>query len=66
MTMRAVTILGFVLLGGAAVVLYLVGRARRFGLAPLGEVVDAARGRTAVRLALVVVWAWVGWHLLAR
>ena len=66
MTMRAVTILGFALLGGVAVALYLAGRARRLGLVPLGDLVDALRARTVVRLALVVAWAWVGWHLLAR
>ncbi len=66
MTMRAVTILGFVLLGGVAVALHAAGRAHRLGFAPLGDVVDALRSRTVVRVALVVVWAWVGWHLLAR
>jgi Family of unknown function (DUF6186) len=66
MTIRTLTVLGFALLGAIAVVLYLAGRARRVGLAPLGELVDALRSQTVVRLALVVVWAWVGWHLLAR
>jgi hypothetical protein len=66
MTMRVVTILGFALLGGAAVMLYLAGRTRWLGLIPLGDLVDVLRSRTVVRLALVVVWAWVGWHLLAR
>lgn len=64
--MREVTILGFALLGGVAMMLYLAGRARRLGLVPLGDLVDVLRSRTAVRLALVVVWVWVGWHLLAR
>ena len=66
MTVRVVTILGFALLGAVAVMLYLAGRARRLGLVPLGDLVDALRSRSAVRLSLVVVWAWVGWHLLAR
>jgi len=66
MTIRTLTVLGFALLASAAVVLYLAGRARRLGLAPLGELVDVLRSQTVVRLALVVVWAWVGWHLLAR
>ena len=66
MTMRVVTILGFATLGGVAMMLYLAGRARWLGLAPLGDLVDAVRSRTAARFALVVVWAWLGWHLLAR
>ena len=66
MTLRAVTMLGFTLLGGAAVLLCLAGWARRLGLVPLSHLVDALRSRTEVRLVLVVVWAWLGWHLLAR
>ena len=66
MTMRLVTILGFALLGGVAVLLYLAGRARWLGITPLGDLVDVVRSRTAARFALVVVWAWLGWHLLAR
>jgi hypothetical protein len=66
MTLRAVTMLGFSLLGGAAVTLYLAGRARRLGFVPLGHLVDALRSRAGVRLMLVVVWGWLGWHLLAR
>lgn len=66
MTMRGVTIGGFVALGAVALALYAGGRARRSGLAPLGELVDALRAPTAARLALVAVWMWVGWHFLAR
>ncbi len=66
MTMRVVTVLGFALLGGVAVMLYVAGRVRLLGLVPLGDLVDALRSRTVVRLVLVVVWVWVGWHLLAR
>jgi hypothetical protein len=66
MTTRTLTILGFALLATTAVVLYLAGRAHRFGVAPLGDLTDALRSRTAVRFALVLAWAWLGWHLLAR
>lgn len=64
--MRTLTILGFALLGAAAVVLHLAGRAHRFGLAGLGDLTDALRSRASLRLALVLIWAWLGWHLLAR
>ncbi len=66
MTMRTITILGFVLLGATATVLYLAGRARRFRLVPLSELIDVLRSRPAIRIVLVLVWAWAGWHLLAR
>jgi hypothetical protein len=42
------------------------GRARRFGLVPLGEVIDAVCGSLAGRLVVALGWAWLGWHLLAR
>jgi Family of unknown function (DUF6186) len=46
--------------------LTILGRARRLGLAPLGDVMDAIRSSKAGRFALTLSWAWVGWHLLAR
>ncbi len=66
MSVRTVTVAGFVVLAVVAVALYGAGRAHRLGLAPLGEVIDLLRVTVAGRLALVTVWAWVGWHLLAR
>ena len=66
MTSRQLTIAAFVALALAAVVLYVAGRTRRLGLAPVGEVVDAARSSLPGRLGLVLAWAWLGWHLLAR
>ena len=42
------------------------GRAQRLGLAPLGEVIDAAWSSLPGRLAVALGWAWLGWHLLAR
>lgn len=66
MSSRELTIAGFLVLAVVAVGLYLLGRARRWGLAPVGDVTDAIRTSKAGRLALVLSWAWVGWHLLAR
>lgn len=63
---RALTITGFLVLALAAVTLYLLGRKRRLGLAPLGEVTDVIRTSASGRFALAVAWVWVGWHLLAR
>lgn len=66
MSMRALTIAGFVLLGIAALVVYLAGRRAWWGVAPLGQLVDVVRTTLPGRVALFLVWAWLGWHLLAR
>jgi hypothetical protein len=66
MSLRKLTITGFLVLAVVAVGLHLLGRVHRLGLAPLGDVTDAIRTSTAGRLALTFSWAWVGWHLLAR
>jgi hypothetical protein len=66
MSTRAVTIAGFVILTVAAAALYVTGRARRAGLGPLGEVIDAIGPSAPARLALALGWIWIGWHLLAR
>lgn len=66
MSSRELAITGFLVLAVVALGLYLLGRARRLGLAPLGDVTDAIRTSKAGRFALALSWAWVGWHLLAR
>jgi hypothetical protein len=66
MTARGLTIAALAALTVAAAVLYLAGRAHRLGLAPLGEVIDAACASLPGRLAVALGWAWLGWHLLAR
>ena len=65
MTARAWTIGGYLVLGAAALVLVLYGRrGRRLG--SLRSVVDALVARRAPAMVLVLAWAWVGWHFLAR
>ena len=66
MTARELTIAAFVALAVAGAALYLAGRARRLGLVPLGEVMDAARSSLPGRLAVALGWVWLGWHILAR
>jgi hypothetical protein len=66
MSSRGLTIAGFVALGALALALTVLGRTRRLGLARPGVVADAVRCTGVGRLALVVIWAWTGWHLLAR
>lgn len=65
MTARAVTIGGYLLLAVAALVLASYGRRGR-RLSPLRSVVDAMVARRATAIVLVLAWAWVGWHFLAR
>ena len=66
MSSRELTIAGFLVLAVVALGLYLLGRARRLGLAPLGDVTEAIRTSKAGRFVLALSWAWVGWHVLAR
>lgn len=66
MTMRALTILGFVVLFVAAAVLVAASRRYRERLATFAEAVDAVGRRRGTRLGLVLIWAWLGWHFLAR
>ena len=62
---RVVTLLGY---GAVAVwALALELAARRSGrLSTFGEVLDAVVRRWPVRVALLVGWLWLGWHLFAR
>ena len=66
MSSHELTVTGFLVLAVVALVLYLLGHARRWGLAPLGDVTDAIRTSRAGRVALALCWAWLGGHLLAR
>jgi hypothetical protein len=63
MTARALVIAAYAALAVAAVALQLAGRAGRFGLVPVTVLVRASR---VGRFVVVVGWAWLGWHLLAR
>jgi hypothetical protein len=65
-TTRGLTIAGFAVLAMVTAVLTLAGRAGRLGLVPPGELLDALRSLLPARLAIVLGWAWLGWHFLAR
>jgi hypothetical protein len=66
MTVRWLITAGYAALAAAALALELAGRMRRLGLVPLGEVTAAVCAALPGRLVLVLGWAWLGWHLLAR
>lgn len=62
---RGVTIAGYVLLAVAVLgwQLSAVVSGRR---ATLGHVLHAIKQSGPGRIALVVTWAWIGWHLFVR
>jgi uncharacterized protein DUF6186 len=66
MSDRALIITGFaallVAVGGATLIAHLY----RDRVATLGEIVDHLMRRRVTRILLVIVWAWLGWHFLAR
>lgn len=67
MNSRLVTIAGFCVLFGLGTVLTLASLVFRRSLATLGEALRAVPLRRLLpRLLIVLVWAWLGWHLLAR
>jgi hypothetical protein len=66
MSDRAVIIVGFVLVLLAALGAVVVARVRRELVAPLGETMAYLTDTRAAKIAAVLVWAWLGWHFLAR
>jgi hypothetical protein len=64
MTTRAVTMIGYVVVGCAGVLFLMAGRLGV--MARPGEVVDALLARRWSRMVIVLVWAWLGWHFLVR
>ncbi|MBF6467151.1 hypothetical protein IU427_18470 [Nocardia beijingensis] len=66
MSDRAVILLGFALILAAALVALSVTRLRRDSVAALGETIAYLTGTRTTRILAVLVWAWLGWHFLAR
>jgi hypothetical protein len=64
MTSRDVTIIGYIVLASAAVLLFAAGRLGI--LVRAGEVVAALLARRSTRVLIVLGWAWLGWHFLVR
>jgi hypothetical protein len=44
----------------------LAGRTLRRGWPTAAQLLRAARGHALSRLALVIGWVWLGWHVFAR
>lgn len=67
---RFATILGFAVLFALALLLMAITRrssGRNSGrIATFGEVITQLGGSRGLRAVFIFVWAWVGWHFLAR
>lgn len=66
MTMRTLTIAGFLVMGTIAVLLVVLPYLRRGALATTDETFTRLTRTRPARLAFVLVWVWLGWHFLAR
>jgi Family of unknown function (DUF6186) len=66
MTDRTIIILGFVALLVLTLGAVIASHLRRYRLATIAETVAyLTRGRPA-KIIAVLIWAWLGWHFLAR
>jgi len=61
-----VTILGYLVVLLAGVVLQLLATRTRAPIPSLGKVFSWAMGTRARRIGVLVAWAWVGLHFFAR
>ncbi|MGO4648179.1 DUF6186 family protein [Nocardia sp. 2YAB30] len=66
MSDRAIVIVGFALVLVATIGAVAVTHVRRDLVAPVGETIAYLTRTRAARMAAVLVWAWLGWHFLAR
>lgn len=66
MSARTVIILGFAVLLAVTLAAALVTHLRRERLATLSETVAHLTASRPARILAVLIWAWLGWHFLAR
>lgn len=66
MTTRSVFLAGYAVVGLALTVLVLLSHHRPSAVAPFTELVEAATRRRAGRVLALLLWWWVGFHVLAR
>lgn len=66
MTARTAIILGFAILAALTLAVIVASHLRRDRLTTFAETVAyVTRTRTA-KIIAVLIWAWLGWHFLAR
>ncbi|MEV4126762.1 DUF6186 family protein [Nocardia sp. NPDC049707] len=66
MSDRVIVIVGFVLVLVVTLGVVVVTHVRRDLVAPVGETIAYLTRTRVGRIAAALVWAWVGWHFLAR
>jgi hypothetical protein len=66
MTARAVIILGFAVILAGILAAVALTHLRRDRLATFTETLDHLTRSRAAKIAAVLLWAWIGWHFLAR
>ncbi|MEV6432268.1 DUF6186 family protein [Nocardia sp. NPDC051463] len=66
MSDRVLVIVGFVLVLVVTLGVVVVTHVRRDLVAPMSETIAYLTQTRAARIAAVLVWAWSGWHFLAR
>ncbi len=66
MTSHDLTVLGYLVLVFAGVVLELLATVRRTGIPSLQEVLTRVMRTRTGRVGVLVAWAWVGLHFFAR
>ncbi|WP_433714368.1 DUF6186 family protein [Nocardia sp. CA-084685] len=66
MSDRVIVIVGFVLVLVVTLGVVVFTHMRRDLVAPVGETIAYLTRTRVARIAAVLIWAWVGWHFLAR
>ncbi len=66
MNAHDVTVLGYLVVLLAGVLLELIAVRRRSGIPPLGEVFTRIMRTRTGRVGVLVAWAWIGVHFFAR
>jgi hypothetical protein len=66
MSTRAITIIGFVVIIGAMVVLEILARRPSSRIPTLGEWLGYVMRPRVGRALILLGWLWLGWHYFAR
>jgi len=66
MTTRAITIIGFLAVISALIVLEILGRRKTNSIPKLGEWLGYIMRPRAGRALVLLGWLWLGWHYFAR
>jgi Family of unknown function (DUF6186) len=65
-TSRLITIMGFLLIGAALVVVHFQGKRAGSRIPSFADLCGFLMRERWGRLGVVLTWFWLGWHFLAR